>query len=359
MNSLATEIEVTPGRIEHPSVWTRYDLDSDDSWRQQLTPSEVGELRGLAASLPESAAALGIDRTGAPDLAMPILSYRLAVLSDELENGRGIALVKGLPLAGLSVAQLDYLYAGIVGRMGRLIVQDTAGTLIDRVSNRGLSYDDIRVRGYTTNAELTPHCDSGDVIGLLCIRPAPEGGINTLISAIALYQRIRETHPEYLGALHRGFHYNIRGNGPPGPWQDVTRHRVPVFSLYAGRLSVRFNEKAIKTAAELPGVAPLSKLELAAIDYLVALSKSEEFGLRVALEAGDLLLLSNHSVLHTRDAFVDGDTVDTKRLLLRAWINLYNARPLRDDFADHYNTGPREGPWVASGETDCRERGAL
>ncbi len=260
-------------------------------------------------------------------------------------------------MAGLSVEQLDYLCAGLAARLGRLIVQDTAGTVIDRVADRGLSYNDIRVRGYTTNAELTPHCDSGDVIGLLCIRPAPQGGVNTLSSAIAIYNRIVETHPEYLEPLHRGFHYNIRGNGPPGQWRDITRHRVPVFSHHQGRLSVRFNEKAIKTAPELPGVEPLSALELAAIDYLVMLSKREEFGLRVALESGDLLLLSNHSVLHTRDAFVDGDSASQKRLLLRVWINLFEGRALSDEFADHYNTGPREGPWVPSLERASIPRG--
>ena len=323
---------------DHPSAWDRAGLLADGGWIRRLGDEATRELSRAVTTPSHSARA---ER-------LPSLASQLADIGQELEFGRGVVLLQGLPLDGLSEAQCERLFGIVTTQMGELIVQDTAGTLIDRVEDRGRSYDDISVRGYTTNAQLTPHCDSGDFIGLLCVRPAQSGGINTLTSSVGIFNRIARRHPHLLPPLLRGFHYNIRGNGPPGPWVDVTAHRVPVFSVNAGRVSCRFNEKAIKTAAELPGVAPLTSLELEAVDKIVELASDPELMIDVALESGDLLLLSNHSVLHNRTAFVDSDQPGSARLMLRAWINIDYGRDLEDAFADHYNTGPKQGPFVAA-----------
>jgi alpha-ketoglutarate-dependent taurine dioxygenase len=210
----------------------------------------------------------------------------------------------------------------------------------------------VRIRGYKTNAALSPHCDTADVAALLCVRPAKSGGTNTLASAMAIYNEVLAHHPEYVDPLCRGFHYNIRGEGPKGPFRDITQHRVPVYSYHAGRLSVRFNWKAIKTAEQLPGVPPLTALEHAAVDYVADLSHRADLGFAIGLEAGDLLLLNNYTVLHMRDAFEDYEDRAKRRLLLRLWVNMPNSRPLLPDFADHYNTGPRQGPFVHHHEGD-------
>ena len=59
-------------------------------------------------------------------------------------------------------------------------------------------------------------------------------------------------------------------------------------------------------------------------------------------ERGDVQLLNNHVIVHSRTDFVDHDDVRLKRHLLRLWINLPNGRPLAPDFADRYNAGSRQ-----------------
>jgi hypothetical protein len=100
------------------------------------------------------------------------------------------------------------------------------------------------------------------------------------------------------------------------------------------------------TAEQLPGVPPLTQLEKDAINKVAELSVREDLGFDVMLEAGDWLLLSNHTVFHTRAAFEDWAEPEKKRLLLRKWINIPNARELTWEFGDHYNTGIRQGPYI-------------
>jgi hypothetical protein len=48
------------------------------------------------------------------------------------------------------------------------------------------------------------------------------------------------------------------------------------------------------------------------------------------LEPGDIQLLSNHTVLHARTAYVDHEQADRKRHLLRLWLSVESPRSLRE-----------------------------
>lgn len=330
--------------VTDPSAWTRADMDSDKSWIYALNNQESNQLNNALTHLVH--ADIPHRKVKANNFPLENFETLIRSIQDQIENGRGIAVLKGLPVAGKTVEEVELLYAGIAAHIGKSIVQDTQGTVIDHVYDRGQNYNDISVRGYTTNAKLTPHCDSGDIVALLCVRPAREGGINTVSSSMAVYNAILAEHPHLLEALYTGFHYNIRGNGPPGKFVDITAHRVPVYSFHDGKLSCRFNEKAMLTAEQLPGVDTLTELETEAIKTVARLSTSREMSFDIMLEPGDLLLLCNHSIFHTRAAFEDWNEPERKRLLLRKWINIPNGRALTWEFADHYNTGPRQGPYV-------------
>jgi len=98
----------------------------------------------------------------------------------------------------------------------------------------------------------------------------------------------------------------------------------------------------IRTAPELCG-ENLTSEELDVIDYIEQLAVSPEFSLDMTLERGDIQFLSNHSIVHTRSEFIDGNDDDHKRHLLRLWLYLHHRRELEPKFSDRYNTGPRGG----------------
>ena len=336
--------DMLQGPVAERSAWIGADMTKDDSWIYRLNEREASEIESAFTKV--AGLAKGHADVTQRDFPLDTFGRLVTAMRDQIEDGRGVTLLKGVPIGGKTVEQLELLYAGITAHIGTSVAQDTQGTLVGRVEDRGNNYQDINVRGTNTNAQLTPHCDSADILALLCVRQAKSGGVNTLASSMAIYNEILARHEEFLEPLYNGFHYNIRGNGPPVRYRDITAHRVPVYSYYAGKLSCRFNQKAILTSEQLPGVPPLTQLEKDAVNEVARLSMLPELSFEVLLEPGDLLLLSNYSVFHNRDAFVDWDEPARKRLLLRKWINIPNSRELTWEFADHYNTGPRQGPFV-------------
>ena len=109
---------------------------------------------------------------------------------DELEHGRGCVLIRGLDLDRYSEATARQLYWGIGTWLGEAISQNARGELIGEVSDGGRDYAGNNVRGYTTRAQLRPHCDAADVVGLLCLHPARSGGASVFASSVSIFNEI-------------------------------------------------------------------------------------------------------------------------------------------------------------------------
>ena len=66
-------------------------------------------------------------------------------------------------------------------------------------------------------------------------------------------------------------------------------------------------------------VGPLPKEELELLDAFEAIAERPDIRLDMQFAPGDIQLLSNHTVVHARTAYQDGDN---KRHLLRLWLTL-------------------------------------
>ena len=56
--------------------------------------------------------------------------------------------------------------------------------------------------------------------------------------------------------------------------------------------------------------------------------------LELELGRGDVLLASNHTIVHGRTAFEDPPEEQGRRHLLRLWLTIPNGRPLPPHYAD-------------------------
>jgi hypothetical protein len=230
--------------------------------------------------------------------------------------------------------------------LGQVISQNSQGDLLGRVTDMESGryanggYYEEGVRGHRTNAFLAPHSDSADVVGLLCVRPAKEGGESWIASSISVYNRILAERPDLIAPLMQGFRYDLVGKGRTA--DELTQNQVPVYSWFEGLLSCRFNKQQIELGAAKAGVT-LTPVQIEAITLVEDLALSKELLLPMAFQPGDIQLLNNHTTLHSRGGYVDWDKPEQRRMLLRLWLNIPNGRPLAPEFADRLNTGGRGG----------------
>lgn len=336
-----------PSRVTDPAAWLAADLAADQGWIQQLDAGEIHELdRAVEAVLGRGlGATLGPGGFGRDDFPLTDLADRIAGWAHDLDQGRGVVLVKGLDPDRYDDDALAALYWGIAVHLGLPVPQNAAGDLIGHVRDTGRDYGSKNVRGYTTRAEMKAHCDAADVVGLLCRHPARQGGESLIASGIAVYNHLAAERPELIAPLLEGFHFDLRGEGVTADPDETTFHRVPVYSWHAGRLSCRYNGKTIADGMAKRGL-PLGGLALEAVREVGRLAMEPPFRFDMTFEKGDIQLLSNHSVLHARAGFEDWPEPERQRHLWRLWLNLRDGRPLAPEFADRLNTGPRGGVFV-------------
>ena len=342
MDNKKPNSSVETSLVRGPAVWTADELRHDPSWIYQFSALDIAEIE---------AAVSGVLSAGKPlyafnrnDFLLPDLAPRLADCMRDVEYGRGVALWRGLDVATYDAASLKALYWGIGVHLGDPITQNAKGDLIGYVRDSGRDYMAKNVRGYTTQARLAPHCDSSDVVTLLCAQTSKSGGESLIASSSAIYNRILEDRPDLLEPLLAGFHFDLRGEGASGDPDEVTNAKVPVFSFCDGLLSCRYNQKTIVDGQAKAG-SPLEGLALEAVQKVGALAMEDGIRYDMTFQQGDIQILNNHAVLHSRNAFEDWPEAERKRNLLRMWINQRPtiARPLAPEFSDRMNTGPRGG----------------
>ena len=132
--------------------------------------------------------------------------------------------------------------------------------------------------------------------------------------------------PELWRALFNAFPTDRRGEVPPGmlPWFEV-----PVFNWHAGHLSTTiYSGQYIRSAQQnFPQARRLTQVEHEALDYLDALTNDPTLNLSMEFLPGDIQLVHNHTVLHSRGDFEDWPEPERRRHLLRLWLAPKEARP--------------------------------
>lgn len=314
MNALLTS------KIETPAAWVGADFAGDESWLHHLSATALAEIDNAVAGL--RASGRGFPNLTKADFPLVTLADDLTRYANELENGRGFFLLRGLPVDRYTEADLRAIYFGIGLHLGTPVGQNPQGDVLGTVMNVGDPHDK-NTRVFQTNLYLPYHTDPSDVVGLLCLRKAQRGGLSSLVSAAAVYNEILAQAPAHLGLFYRAYHYaHLREDGVG---------RSPIFSYYDGKLSCRYLRQYIELGHE-QREQPLTGVEREALDLFDRVSQAEHMRLDMMLEPGDMQFANNYAVLHSRSAFEDADELDARRKLLRLWLKMPNARTLASDF---------------------------
>jgi Taurine catabolism dioxygenase TauD, TfdA family len=323
-----------PPEIQGPSAWYGPKLDAHRDWIEVLSDTEITEI--------ERATQYIIERLENPerdlvtlrkqDFPLPSLAPRLERIVDEVLTGRGFVLIRRLPVERWSALQRGVAFCGLGIHCGNLRSQNADGHVLGHVKDLG---DPDSPRLYKTNKRQGYHTDSCDIVGLLCLNTAKEGGLSSLVSSVTLFNEFRRRRPDLLPCLFAPIETDRRGEVPEG---QKPYFGIPVFNWHAGFLSAIYQRKYIDEARKLPGVPPYTKQQVEALDLLDQLVDDPTLHLRMEFQPGDVQLVHNHTLWHDRTSFVDWPEPQRKRHLLRLWLAPPGARPLPEVFAERYGS---------------------
>ena len=333
-------MQAFPKKVEDGSVWTTAELRRDRSWEIHLSAVQRDELAAAVGNVMQNHG--GKPGFAKQDFPLPTLADRLAAIYQQLKHGFGFSVIRSLDMAAYSRDELGVLLWGLGCYLGQGIFQNKQGDLIGEVKDYSevAVGDDpylVGVRGYRTTVALPPHTDSCDLVGLMCMRAAKSGGASSIVSSTAIYNEIAATRPELIAPLMEGFFIDLVGKGTAD--NQISFAAIPVFSMFEGKLSCRFNKQQIELGAEKAN-RPLTPERQQAIDLVRQLSLDPRFNLPIDLAEGDIQLLNNRVTLHAREVFEDHAEIARKRLMLRIWLTDPDIRPLTAAMADQLNTGP-------------------
>lgn len=306
-----------------PAAWRGENLVGDTSWIHFLSPQAIAAFDAALEHL--KVQGLQFPSFTQADFPLPeSVRAQLAAHAETLENGRGFLVLRGLPIARYSDAEINAIYYGIGLHLGQPVRQNPRGDLLGLVMNVG-DKTQKTTRVYETNNYLPYHTDPSDVVGLLCVRKAKEGGLSSLVSVGAIYNEILRRRPELLGLYYRQWycaHLCEQGDAPG---------LTPIFSYYQGKLTCRYLRQYLELGHEQAGL-PLSPVEIEALDLFDEVIHLPELRLDMMLEPGDMQFANNYVVLHSRNGFEDHEAPEQRRKLLRLWVKMPNARELAPEF---------------------------
>jgi len=320
---------IDPAPVADASAWTGEDLVADRSW--ELTLDDAGRAELVGALRAVQARGLPLAAIGPDEFPLPALGGLLATISEQLQHGRGMALLHGFPVEGFGLDEIEIMYWGMCRHLGMGLTQNSDATLIHYVTE-GRLRPNQGTRGVGVPTESTLHVDLTDCVSLLCVRQAPDEPPSWLASSTAIYNWFLEHRPDLLEVLLEGWEWDRLGEHGEDE-EPTSGYRVPVFSVRDGVVSCRYNRYWMAAAQRRRGTnnTEAQREALNLFDRLAA-----EQRLAFPFAAGDVQFANNYTVLHGRAAHEPVADEDRVRLLMRIWIDFPEARPTVDDAVVRY-----------------------
>ena len=132
-----------------------------------------------------------------------------------------------------------------------VLVGSTADQLLGRPPGNG-------VRPDITNAEQSFHTDNSynlcppEYVALLCLHPAMEGGISSIVSFATAHNEMLARHPDLLRRLYAPFLFDRQREHAP---DDAMVLRHPLFEYDGERLTARLSRYQVRNGHALASIA--------------------------------------------------------------------------------------------------------
>ena len=289
--------------VDAPSVWTPHDFPDEASWSFDLSPDDQHAVIAYAQ---------GGDRA---DLGRHF-GAAAARWADLLTTGPGFVRLRRFPIDALTEAQTERAYLGLGALLGQPVGQDRDANLITHIRDERVT-SAPGVRKYRTNLRQDFHSDGADLVGLLCLHPAKTGGESKIVSAHALYNEMLRRAPHLVDVMYQ-----------PMPWdrnEEQSPGQAPFFELAPindinGKPRIFFVAWYIRDSQRHPDAPRLTDDQRAALALAERIANDPAFHIEMRFQPGDVQLLNNGTVLHSREEYTDEDDPAHRRHLLRLWL---------------------------------------
>ncbi|WFE29959.1 TauD/TfdA family dioxygenase [Solwaraspora sp. WMMD791] len=323
---MTTAIDLAP--ISGPSAWRGDELSTSTEWIYHLSDAERTELetvgRQFVADDPD------LRTVTAADYPLPVCAGLNAECAQQMDSGRGFILVRGLRTEeyGDTLAGAIFFLMGL--HLGVPMAQNQMGDVLDHViatSNKTL--DDPSALPSRVRDRLPFHSDSSDVVALMCLRAAKDGGASSLVSGTTIYNEILRRRPDLAPLLFEPWHWDWYKQDHDAP---AKTYLSPICSYVDGIFSTYAGSSMIFSAQDYPEVPRLTEAQIELLHLYDEISQEPGLALDMNFQPGDVQWLLNYAALHSRTGYVDYPEPERRRHLLRLWLKRDVGRPLVDGF---------------------------
>jgi hypothetical protein len=311
-------IDIPAQKIESAADWRGPDMHrTPEAWTVTLSPPEIVEIERATEKVTSSGQ--DMSEISQDSFELPTVSAKIQGWRAQIATGLGFILVKGLPVEEWGLEKSTLAYWGLGHHFGVPGAQNPDNELLGHVIDYSEEKINPLVRRYRTSGNIDFHCDAADVVGLLCINAARDGGQSRITSSIAIFNALFDQSPELIPHLFKLFAVDRRGEEKRG---QKGYFRRPACCFADGQLRTFYHSEYMRSAARFMEGGQLDRATAQVLDFYDKAAASKDFHLDMYLEPGDMQFISNHSIIHARTEYQDFEEVDRKRHLLRLWLSL-------------------------------------
>lgn len=232
----------------------------------------------------------------------------------------GVLVSAGFPVDRWPLARLRSAYELVGEAMGRNLTQSTRGEIVFSVTNEGAPGASA-ARGARSGTALDFHTDSApnwgdatpDIVGLLAVHDAPEGGETVVACARTVARMVERSFPDLVEALYSTYIFDRSTELRP---HDDVLLRTPMLVRRSDGVHVRFAPVYI-ARGHARAREPMTADQVLALISFTGCAHQDALNVPIKLAPGDCLWLNNRRMIHGRRPFRDGTA---RRHMLRLWI---------------------------------------
>ncbi|MEO5723952.1 MAG: TauD/TfdA family dioxygenase [Ilumatobacteraceae bacterium] len=310
-------VGVPDRQLDTPAAWNGSDMAAHpERWMVELTVEQIDEIGRAADQL--VATSVPLEEVSSDEFNLPTVGALTQEWKHALASGTGVVCVRGLPVREWGDDKSAYAYWGLGHHLGVPGAQNPANELLGHVKDYREAGSAPMARMYRTAEEIAFHCDTADVVGLLCLRTARSGGQSRIASSVHVFNELLQRSAELAADLFEPFELDRRDEQAPG---DPPTVRIPPAAWDGNVLRTFWHSDYMRSAARHDGIE-LGERRLATMDTYDEIANDDDTHLDMWLKEGDIQFISNHTVIHARTGYEDHDDPNERRHLLRLWLSL-------------------------------------